>query len=106
MQPTRRQWEEADHKMPASPQQQRFYPWRRVDPIFPIGRRGFSAANAGPGFSWALSSRGERSVKSSGRGSFVSGLCREASDVESEVVMVVAICNLGRAAAPSLSEGA
>jgi len=49
IQPKRRQCEEADHKMPASPQQQRFYPWRRVDPIFPMGRRGFSAADSWSG---------------------------------------------------------
>jgi len=46
IEPKRRQWEEADHKLPASPQQQRFYPWRRV-------AAGFPRPIAGP--SWALS---------------------------------------------------
>jgi len=92
--------------MPASPQQQRFTRGGGSTPFSRWVAAGFPRPIAGPGFSWALSSRGERSVKSSGRGSFVSGLCREGSHVESEVLMVLVICNLGRAAAPSLSEGA
>jgi len=77
IQPKRRQWEEADHKLPASPQQQRFYPWRQ-------GRRGFSAAIAGPSFSWAVSSLRERSVKKLRPQVVREGLCREGSQLRAK----------------------
>ena len=55
---------------------------------------------------WAISGRGELSVKSSGCRVGSERPLHRRSDAESEALMVAAICILGRAAAPSLSEAA